>query len=473
MSKVLGIIISILFIFISVAIQVAHFIKPKENKNLNTVSTYSSKGYRVFVSIFALSMLVFYILAIISFINNNFDNGWMLVIMGFIFSIVSNAWLLIDSFSVDIIDDKTITIKRLFKDDVTFDISQIRYISSKYRSNMMFLDKDKNKLFSISQEKGGVDAFIKHIKNSGYLLATIFNEEKEVNIKAAKDYYSDSDIAIFTEIGEEYRASFENRVKKTKSKTLAIGLLICIIIIALRFISWLFIIFILFVPIPLMIYYYVLIDKYKSELTKSNLELGFNNYQKDSRVVGSSKIKYKKNSNSILVVMVLCLIMSLIGLAVISTKMDHSYDEMIEVRGTLKYQYENNGKHAFYCIAINESENEYRLSSIYLQYLNKDIKKNVSEGDEIILYIEDDYHEGSYRGKPVNVAYFYYLEANGVVYFGYDDLVNGWKDNHDVGVLMTKICLSILVGSIIIMLTNYRKYKRNKEKETIIVGGKE
>lgn len=454
-----GIILSFSFSIISIYMVVIHYIKIRK-KSINNDSIFTSTGIYLFLIIMLIISILFYIFSIYNFYIEIFTSAWLLFSIAAFIQLIA-IWGLLSYYYEYKINEEEIIISHILLKSRRFKLDQIKYILT-YK-NYYFYDKYNKVLFSLSKDIVGINKFVTTIKSQANL---INYNERDFTDNISK-VYTISEEETLINIGKDYRDKYYKRIRNAKVQGVFSFIIFFSLILLMCFLkSWMYLLFLIFMPIVILGVYSPLKKSHDKDLKLSNFELGIRNYLRNNTVKGSHKYIFKIITYWSLGLFSFGFIMSLMFIPLSSSSLK-SYEDMIYIEGTLQYGFSIEDE--YIAIAIDDINHQYRLSSIYIKYFDYKFFDDVKIGDKVSLYIEDRYHIGTYEGKKIKISYLYYLKVNETEYFGYDDMVNGWISNYNIGKVLSYIFGGISIASLLVLGICYLVYINKRKSEFIYI----
>ena len=454
-----GIILSFLFLIISIYLIFIHYIKLSK-KTINNDSIFTSAGIYIFFIIMLLISIILYIFSLYNFQMKNLKSAWLLFSIAAFIQFIAISGLLSYYYEY-IINEEEIIINHILLKSRRFKLNKIKYILN-YR-NYYFYDKYNKNLFSLSKDILGVNNFVTKIK----LKANLINYNERDLADNISKVYTNMEAETLINIGKDYRDKYYKRIRNAKLQGVLSFLIYFSVIFLMCVIkSWLYLFFLIFMPIVVLGVFSPLKKGHEKDLRLSNFELGIRNYLKNNKVKGSCKYFLKIVTCWSLAFFSLGFIMSLIFIP-ISLSSPKSYEDMIYIEGRLQHGYYIEDE--YIAISIDDINRQYRLSSIYVKYFDYTFFDDVKIGDKVSLYIEDREHNGKYEGEKIKISYLYYLKANDTVYFNYEDMVNGWIRNNNIGKVSSYVFGGISIASILVIGISYLVYLKKRKSESISI----
>lgn len=426
-------------------------------------STKAAKSLLIFAhTLFGVSFLVVASEIIIYFFWNDQTSLWAIFGIFLSFAILGLIMLYILYFTYEAISGDEVYIRRLFRIK-KIKVSVIRHIRNINSLTIGFFDKSYKCLFLVDSITPGINELIR-----------LINERKSdgPNEGSQEDAFAEEK-AILTKIGQEYRASYNDRKKK-----LTISFSVVSIVVLLAIVLLLFFIGIdtaLIVGIGLLLTFALALNLFgflsdmKRELSKDDVSLG-NIYKfKNKKVKGASRDRF----NKICILCVCCMIsgaaLTLPLLGIFGEK--PNYNEFTNITGKLEYYRKKPGKDSYIAIGFYDMPTEYRLTSMYLDEFDYSFFDEVKVGDTVTIFVDNAKdREFSLRGvskKQWNS--FYYLAKDDKEYFTYKDYIKSHENNDKAAFIIVGIGIATFVAATVTLISASIICKKREKEEDIVI----
>jgi len=281
-------------------------------------------------------------------------------------------------------------------------------------------------------------------------------------MKNSRENYTERQIAIIENIGRRKRPS----LKKEKRKNTILSIVFyCVCLSFLIFLSiddnrYLFTT--LFLSVFGTIVFFANIAMYFNRLDNLNrsddFQVGLHYMHNDVHIIGNNKKLLKNNIFVSLSLFILSFIFAIIMSLAFYGNENPDYSEMLVFTKEIESM-EMQKDDLF--IHFRDDSHKYFVNSIFSDYIDyNQLFEEVIIGDELTVYTEN-YNQGTDRSISI-----YYLEHEGIVYLGYDNMIQGYEANVRVAfvtfIVSTLLAILILVWMIIY---KYCIYDNNVVKE--------
>ena len=281
---------------------------------------------------------------------------------------------------------------------------------------------------------------------------------------------------ILIKLGKEYRNNYAKNKKKIMQTTiitciciLVIGISISIALYQSGLLSYLF--FFLFATAVATIFfafnYKTEVKKLDEDLKNDDKMLGFKHRLKNKHVKGSAKAKLKPRLLATISIFISALFMGLISLGIFAASRLTSKENLVPISGNLEYAEEIKSGIIF---GIKDNNTEYRITSYATKYFNELFwdKNEVSLGDPITVYVDSTEEIRNTKTKDKeNWTYIYTVIVNDKEYFTYDNYLEGYNSNKQLGIIMSIVSLIVSAGFGVGIIVSVIIYKKNSKNEDI------
>lgn len=456
-------IITWIFCLIFVAVSTFFIFKKiriNKKEKVYDICTHGLKDYNIIGFVFYVIGCALYILSIY-FLNDKFS-FWTSFSMGMFFLIITLIIFIDNNLNFEAVKGQKFIVCRFFKSK-EIDISYIKAIQVN-NLHIIFYQNGLRKICSVDAKTRLILEIVDYMKKN-YNVKVIKNNEFESLSISEDEAKEDINYYKYIHLGGLYRKNYNKYKKAYYLDYLYLSISYPLIFLALGIIikNLISFILIIFYILIILIIYINTNKKLKKELDQSDYNLGVRHCLEIKEVKGSSKYFLNRKIINVIGVLLFGIIL-LFPIFFIGNEPINEFD-LVKVEGTLDYIVE---KDDYIAIGLNETNIEYRLGSIEMDYLNDDLFEEISENMNVILFVEDKIIDVNNKYVPREFkSNFHYLKVNEKEYFTYDDYLLSFNENKNIGLSVVYVGAYDITVSIVYFIILVIKYRRNKKKEYI------
>ena len=195
--------------------------------------------------------------------------------------------------------------------------------------------------------------------------------------------------------------------------------------------------------------------------------LGFKHRLKNKYVKGSAKAKLKPRLLATISLFMSALFMGLISLGISAASRVTSKENLVPISGNLEYAEEVKNGIIF---GIKDNNTQYRITSYATKYFNELFwdENELSLGDPITVYVDSTEEIRNTKTKDKeNWTYIYTVIVNDKEYFTYDNYLEGYNSNKQLGIIISIVSLIVSAGFGVGIIVSVIIYKKNSKNENI------